>query len=419
MSIQNRIAAMGASAALALVSGCGDKEACPNPGDICTVAGTGTSGFTGDGSSALEADLYFPMDVAVGPDKLLYIVDWNNHRLRRVDANGKMETIAGSGELGDSIGIELESSFNHPTNLTFDPQGRVLIAAWHNSRIKRIDPATKVVENICGTGKRWYSGDDGPAMTADLDLPSSVAIGEDGSIFVMDQANQMIRRIDSTGTIHRFAGQCIVGVPADENDKPQPCPVAEGKPANGKLVYGLDKDPAACTEYRVCGRSFGGDNGPALEARLGQPVGQAAAPAGRLVFDKAGNLLFADTSNNRIRKIDRNGIITTIAGSGERGYGGDGGAATAAKLNTPVDVEIGPEGDIYFTDTGNSCVRAINAEGIVRTAVGTCGKPGEAGDGAPAAKALLDSPYGIAFDHDGNMFIADTQNSRIRKVRKQ
>jgi sugar lactone lactonase YvrE len=166
----------------------------------------------------------------------------------------------------------------------------------------------------------------------------------------------------------------------------------------------------------ACRAAFGGDDGPALEARFAMPVGQAADPAGRIVFDEAGNLYFADSRNHRIRRIGADGVVTTVAGSGQPGYAGDGGPATAARIHTPVDVELGPEGALYFTDTRNSCIRRVRTDGVIETVAGRCGERGDSGDGGPATQALLDRPYGIGFDREGQLYIADTNNNRLRKV---
>lgn len=383
---------------------CGTDEeprpTCVAKGDICTVAGTGVAGFAGDEGQAINADFYMPMDMLVAADGTLYVVDWNNHRLRSVDPKGVVRTLAGDGVLGDDEGLEREASFNHPTNLTWDPLGRIVIAAWHNSRVKRYDPATSRIENICGTGKRAYGGDGGLANVADLDLPSSVVYDAEGTLFIMDQANQIIRKVDAAGVITRVAGQCIAGTCA-AGEEPVQCP------NSGKMACG-----GKCGE--PCAATFGGDGGPATLARLAQPVGQAADPGGRMTFDAQGNLYFADTKNHRIRRIGTDGVINTVVGTGERGTTPDGDAL-ATKLNRPVDVEVAPDGTLYFTDTGNSCVRALK-DGRVTTVAGQCGTRGGTGDGGPATAALLDSSYGITFDRDGNLFIADTVNSRVRKV---
>lgn len=387
-----------------LGAGCGGPPECKEIGDICTIAGTGAAGFNGD-LPPHETDLYLPMDVLVGSDERVWFLDWNNHRLRVIEED-VVRTLAGNGELGDDVGLELESSFNHPTSLAFDPQGRIVIAAWHNSRVKRFDLGTEKVENICGNGKRTYTGENGPASEAGLDLPSAIAFDADGLMYIMDQANQMIRVVDENGIIRRFAGQCRIGI-CGEGEEPVKCPNSD------RMACGFELNPNVCSQ--ACDAGYGGDGGPALEALIAQPVGQAADPGGRLAFDSQGNLFFADTKNHRIRRISTDGTITTVAGNGLRGVSKDG-PATQTPLNRPVDVEVGKDGRLYFTDTGNSCVRVIEADGTTRTIAGRCGEHGGTGDGEAASAALLDRPYGLSFDRHGNLFIADTQNGRIRKV---
>lgn len=400
----------GAIFAAAATAGCTGDEACdPSGGNICTIAGTGAAGYLGDETPAVRADLYLPMDAAYGPDGLLYIVDWNNHRLRNVDAQGVIHTVAGTGRLGDGPdGAALEHDFNHPTDIVFDAQGRLIIAAWHNSKLKRFDPSAGTVQDICGTGRRTYTGDEGPARMADLDLPASIAFHPDGRLFVMDQANQVIRYIDGDDTIHRFAGQCIIG----ERQMDEELVRCEG---TDKYTTQLDEDPMACS--KACSPAFGGDDGPALEMRMSQPFGQQADPAGHIVFDARGNLFFADTKNNRIRRIDaETGEVTTYAGNGEAGFAGDGGPATEAQLDNPVDILFDAAGTLYIAEVMSSCVRAVDPDGTIRTAVGVCGQRGFSGDGGPATEARLDRPYGLAMDRDGNLLVADTHNHRLRLV---
>jgi sugar lactone lactonase YvrE len=191
-------------------------------------------------------------------------------------------------------------------------------------------------------------------------------------LYIADQANQRIRRVDSMGNINTVVG---TGMPG-----------------------------------------FSGDGGPALMAQLNNPVGQAAAPAGRIVFDTSGNLYIADTGNHRVRRVDASGVITTVAGNGTAGTSGDGGPATNAQLNAPADVEIGPDGTLYIADTQNSCVRAVGTNGNIRTVAGICGMRGFFGDGGSPTTALLDRPYGVESDSFGNLWISDTYNQRIRLV---
>lgn len=343
---------------------------CPAP-VIRTIAGNGLAGYDGDGRDPLSTAFYLPQDLTVGPDRLLYLVDWNNHRLRRI-RDGKVETIAGTGELGDAEdGDALYVQFNHPTNVAFDRQGRMLIAAWHNSLVKRMDFTTGRIENVAGTGARAFGGDGGPANQASLDLPSSVACDSQGNILVSDQANYRIRLIDPDGVIHTICGTSVPG--------------------------------------------YSGDGGPAILAQLRAPKGQAAPPTGRIALDAMDQIYIADTGNHAIRLIDRAGIIHTIAGTGEPGYSGDGGPASSAQLNTPSDVAVGRDGSVYVADTMNNAIRRIRPDGIIETIAGN-GAQGFGGDGGPATEAQLDRPYGVEVAPNGHVLIADTHNHRFRVV---
>ena len=216
----------------------------------------------------------------------------------------------------------------------------------------------------------------------------SVLFDPDGNLLVSDQANQRIRRIDPSGTITTVAG-------------------------SGR-------------------RGFAGDGGPALEAEFALPVGQRGHPAGHIALAPDGTLYLADTENNRIRRIGPDGIVSTVAGRGSYGAGGDGGPAVAAELAYPVDIALSPEGILHIADTENNCVRKVE-DGVIRTVVGVCGACGPSlddpcrcppsdaaciGDGGPAGAARLKRPTGIAFDADGNLYVADTLNHRIRVVHR-
>lgn len=340
---------------------------------ITTVIGNGLAGDNGDGLSGTETALYLVQDVTVGPDGDLYFVDWNNHKIRRL-ADGVVETIAGTGELGaadDGYGPEIQ--FNHPTNLAFDSNGDLIIAAWHNSLVKRMNLATGYAVTIAGTGARSFNGDDIPGTEAFLDLPSSVAFDPGtGNILISDQANFRIRLLEPNGVIHTICGD---GIP----------------------------------EYY-------GDGIRAEEARINSPKGQAAAPAGRLTLTAQGEIIIADTGNHVVRRINGAGIISLVAGTpGLAGYAGDGGPATAAMLSTPSDVAVLPDGSIIVADTMNHAVRVIAPDGTISTLAGT-GQRGFDGDGGPADEALLDRPYGVTVGPDGTVYVADTHNHRIRRI---
>ena len=387
-------------ALLLILSACGETPSGPSIpyGRIETFAGTGDAGKGPEEAPPLQALFYLPQDLTYGPDGRLYILDWNNHRVRvttkasdktrqqhpryrgRV-AKGNVTTLIGTGELGDApAGPAREIGLNHPTHISFDPLGRLILTAWHNSMILRYDFATDYIEPICGTGERTYSGDGGPAALATINLPSATAFDPLGRMYISDQENQRIRMVDTDGTIHTVVGT--------------------GEPG------------------------FSGDGGPADQARIYAPIGQAAPPTSRIATDEFGNLYIADTFNNRIRKVDyATGIITTIAGNGNptpylTSGREEGAAALAVALSWPCDVAIDTEGRVFFADTFNHCVSYIDLDGALYTAAGQCGKSGDIGDGGHPQSALLNRPYGIELDPDDNLYIADTRNHRIRLVRK-
>lgn len=399
--------------AIATLAGCdpepGVEHCTPASGTICTVAGVDYAGFGGDDGPAKDAAIYLPQDMTVGPDGHVYLLDWNNHRVRRIDsASGVIETVAGTGLLGDGPpGPALEADFNHPTNIVFDSAGKMIIAAWHNSRIKVVDLDTAELVDTCGTGARAYKGDGGPAKDAALDLPASVALDADDNLFIMDQANQVIRKVTPDGVITRVAGSCLVNECKD-GQVPELCP------ETNKYACDIAGQPDACK--KACQPAFGGDGGPALEMRMAQPFGQQADPAGRMAIDADGNIYFADTDNHRVRRIDAaTNIVETVAGNGTHGFAGDGGKATEAELYRPVDVALAEDGTLFVSDTFNSCVRAIK-DGIMTTVAGQCGQRGFGGDGGDPAAAKLDRPYGIALAPSGELYIADTYNHRVRVV---
>lgn len=395
---------------------------------ICTVAGNGENGYDRDADTsvipALKAKMSLPQDTLTAEDGTTYILDWNNHRLRRLDTSGDLHWVAGRGELGGSLDDPAFGDFNHPTNIIFDEgEQNIVMAAWHNSKIRTVNVESGEVADSCGDGKRAYFGDEAPAAQASLDLPASVAWDPDGNLVIMDQANQVLRYVDPDGIIHLLAGQCIVDTPAPggpgpcpAGEQPQRCPDGPNGPS-GKFTCG---DPA---EYcsKPCTPGYSGDEIPATEMRMAQPFGQSASPAGRIVYDPSGNLYFADTGNHLIRMIDTDGIVHRVAGKAPvdgvpvSGYSGDGGAALDATLNYPVDLAFDDAGTLYLSDVQNHCVRAIDPDGIIRTVVGQCGVKGYEGDGGPPADALLNLPFGIEWVA-GKLVVSDTGNGVIRTV---
>jgi hypothetical protein len=230
----------------------------------------------------------------------------------------------------------------------------------------------------------------------------------------MDQANQVIRRVDrETLTIDRIAGVCVARRPGGCGDQAlELCPGGSGK---------LSCDPLACGN--PCDTAYGGDGGPAIDMRMAQPFGQSALPGGRMLYSPTGELYFADASNNLIRKIGTDGVVTLVAGTApidgevQVGYAGDGGPATSALLNNPVDLALGADGTLYFSDVNNHCIRSVDPGGTINSVVGVCGTPSPIGDlgqgGGALDEVLLKLPFGLEIDGD-NLYIADMGNSVIR-----
>ncbi|MBA3542738.1 MAG: hypothetical protein H0T79_24185 [Deltaproteobacteria bacterium] len=404
-----------------LSSGCGDNTAghCDPevPGTICTVIGNTQAGYDGDqDQDALDARMFLPQDTVVASDGTLYLLDWNNHRVRSWHpSDNVLRWVAGRGELGGTLDDPANDDFNHPTGLLLSKdESSLLIAAWHNSKIRTIDLASQTITETCGDGRRAYFGDEGLGSTSALDLPSSIAWNPANELVILDQANQVIRRVDAAGIIHRVAGQCVVEATA-------PCAVGEipaqcGQPGSGKFFCGGNQ--ADC--FKACTPAYATSTNP-LELRMAQPFGQSADPGGRIEYDAAGNLYFADTSNHLIRRITPARVDSIVVGVApvdkvaQSGTSPDGTLGTETKLDRPTDLAIAADGTLYFSDVYNHCVRKLATDGKVYTVAGECGVKGFDGDGAAPTTAHLKLPYGIALVGP-KLFIADTGNHVIRVV---
>ncbi|MFD5268983.1 RICIN domain-containing protein [Streptomyces sp. NPDC058335] len=283
----------------------GDEHYAPT---ISTMAGTGAAGFKGDNEPAVAAQLNRPYGIAVDGTGTLYFSDFNNHRVRKITTDGKISTVAGTGVAG-------------------------------------------------------FSGDNGPAVSAQLNYPREVAVDSTGAVYIADTNNHRVRKITADGRISTVAG---TGAAA-----------------------------------------FGGDDGPATAARLHTPLGVAV--------DSTGTLYISDHGNHRVRKITTDGKISTLAGTGVAGFAGDGGPAVAAQLKTPYAVAVDRAGGLYIADGGNHRVRKVAADGKITTVAGT-GAAGFGGDGGPAASAQLYNPFGLAVDCVDALYIADHVNNRVRRI---
>lgn len=369
---------------------CGDP--CRDAGTICTVAGDGLAGYNGDAVPLDEARLYFPTDVTARPGTdELYVTDWNNEKIRRI-GDGVISAAVGADLPGDGApggGDRVDpgapgtaTSLNHPVQSEFGPDGRLYISAWHNHKIRRWDPEIDAVRIVVantdpddGNGANaGFGGDGGLAEDALVWFPSSIAFAPDGSYYFVDQKNLRIRHVDLDGMIDTVCG---CGDPG----------LIDGMPL--EATFQFSEDPTSL-----------------------QPV-----PGGAVETDADGIIYVADTWNHAIRRVDLEaGTVETIAGTGQPGYTGDGGAAVDAQIYAPVDVELGPDGRLYVADTQNHVIRAIDLEdGSIETVAGT-GEEGMGEDGVLATESALNRPYGIEFAADGALLVADTYNSKIRRV---
>jgi uncharacterized protein (TIGR03437 family) len=334
------------------------------PGTIQTVAGNGSQTISGDGGPALQAGLNVPVDVYVDQAGNLFITDQFNNRIRKVAPNGTISTVAGTGVAGFSGdgGPAIDAEINTPTGIRGDNSGNLYIADVVNQRIRKVD-SSGIITTFAGNGNKGYGGDGGLAIDASFYNAVRVAIDPSGNVLVADQSDHRIRRIAPSGFITTIAGN---GVGA-----------------------------------------FSGDGGPAINASLNNPTAVAV--------DGGGVIYISDQFNQRIRKIALDGTITTIAGNGNPGFGGDGGPANAAILNYPGGITVDAAGNLYFNDDINFRTRMIAANGTINTIAGS-GTQGFSGDGGAALAAALNGNFGVALDLLGNMYIADSTNNRIREV---
>lgn len=337
---------------------------------MTTAVGTGRPGFNGDGGAATAAALNMPFDAAFDAAGNLYFSDTSNHAVRRVDRKtGVVSTVAGNGSKGFSGdgGPASKAQLDEPYGVVLDARGNLYFADRLNRRVRRVDGATGVITTIAGDGSKRFSGDDGPGSKAGLVEPNGVALDpKQERLFIADVADHRVRVLDlATGRITTFAG------------------TGQGK--------------------------FAGDGGPALKAAI---FGARAVEVGA-----DGTVFILERQGNRLRGVDpKTGVITTRAGTGAKGYTGDGGPALTATFNGPKELAIAPSGDLFIVDTENHAIRRIDAKTGVITTVAGCGRAGGKGDEGPAASAELDRPHGVAVGPDGALYIGDTNNHRIRKV---
>jgi sugar lactone lactonase YvrE len=331
---------------------------------IFTLAGNGTMGYYGDGGPVTSAVFNSPRGVSLSPFGGIYICDTDNSRVRLVFTNGTIITFAGNGSPGfyGDGGPATSASLYRPTGVALSSTGQLYIADHNNNRIRVVNP-NGIITTFAGNGTIGFYGDGGPATSAELNYPFGIAVSSNGEVYLADTDNNRIRVVFTNGTIATFAGN---GIPA-----------------------------------------FYGDGGPATSASLYRPTGVALSSTGQLYI--------ADYYNNRIRVVNSNSIITTVAGNGIEGYNGDGGPAISAKLCQPQGVAVSSIGEVYIADTCNNRIRVVFTNGTIATFAGN-GTGGYYGDGEPATSATLNSPKGVAVSPNGEVYIADTKNNAIRVV---
>ena len=332
--------------------------------NITTVAGTGTAGYNGDGIAATSAQLFFPWGVFVDASGNVYVADESNNRIRKVTPSGNITTVAGTGVAGyNGDGISATNAqLNYPEGVFMDGSGNLYIADGY--RIRKVTPSGNIT-TVAGTGTAGYNGDGILATTAKLNLPYGLFVDASGNLYFADVLNHRVRKVTaSTGIITTIAGTGVAG--------------------------------------------YNGDGIAATTAQLDRPWG---------VFgDASGNVYIPDYLNNRIRKVNTSGNITTIAGTGTAGYNGDGILATTAQINGPWGVCVDASDNVYIADYLNNRIRKVDVStGIISTIAGT-GVAGYNGDGILATTAQLNIPFGVFVDASGNLYIGDRGNNRIRKV---
>ncbi|HXI01893.1 MAG TPA: hypothetical protein VNI57_01840 [Candidatus Saccharimonadales bacterium] len=408
-------------------------------GIITTVAGTGTAGFSGDGGPATSAMLDSPYDVAVDASGSLYISDSDNHRVRMVDgATGIITTVAGTGTAGfdGDGGPATNATLFAPVGLVLTAAGNLFIADYgtdldgpFGGRVRVVDAATGIISLYAGAGAS--SGENIPATDLQMNAPEGLDLDAAGNLFMADAGDPLfvgpeltgrLYRVDqATGLVSTYAGGALG--------------IGDGGPAADAILGGTKGlaidgsgnlfesesgpwvvrriDAVTGVITTVAGSPDAGlgtgDGGPAVMAGLYQPQG--------LALDASGDLFIADVHDQRVRRVDMTtGIIDTYVGNGTQGFSGDGGAATSASLNYPSDVAFDSSGNLYIADRLNSRIRKVDSHNKhISTAAGN-GTPGFSGDGGAAIDASLRSPQAIAFDAADNLFIADSENYRVRRV---
>ena len=456
------------------------RKLSPN-GTITTIAGNGIAGFSGDGVPALKSSLNFPAGLAFDKGNL-YVADRNNHRIRKIDSKGIISTVAGTGipECCNDNGLAVEAHLHFPSDIDVDTEGNLYISDRSNNRIRKVN-SDGIITTMAGLGKPGYGGDFGPADKALLKYPFGISLDNKGNFYIADRGNNRVRKIDQRGIITTIAGNGTHSFggdygPANQSSLAFPTDVTVDSlgtvyiaDRNNNRVRKIDRLGVITTLMGSSQTEFNGDNEISAETTLhlpfalalngedrllvvdrnhfrvrevrlqsnqvetvagngtflfrgdGGPGGGATldAPSG-IAVDSKGNVLFADRLHQRIRRVESNGIIETVIGNGKQGNEGNGRPGIEATLHLPEVLVMDREDNIYLTQrSGNAwIIRKSNAEGIITHFAGN-GRQGNTGDAGPATEASFHTISDIAADGSGNIFIADSINRNIRKIDKQ
>ncbi|MBK7995450.1 MAG: SMP-30/gluconolactonase/LRE family protein [Blastocatellia bacterium] len=390
---------------------------------ITTVVGNGRSDFSGDSGPALQASLSFPIGIFLDDKNNLLIADSFNNRIRKVDSStGNIASIAGTGDAdynGDNI-LATRASLNFPSFATMDSLGNIFISDTDNSRVRKIDINTGMISTVAGNGQDSATTDNIPAINSTVRPTEAIADGF-GNLFIADQDNNRIRRVDAkTGLITTIAGNGKANFDGDGSVATSAVfmPVEIALDNDGNLLIAdrltsqvrkVDFNTGIVTSIAGC---------PEIDCPLGDGAAATKAKLSPLdiAVDKQGNIFIADGDANRVRQIDRNGIITTIAGNGEEGFSGDGGQATQAKLSFPNGVAVDIDGNILIADSFNNRIRKVNVATRIITTIGGNGSSNSNGDGSLATKAGINFPISISVDGSNNLYITDALDNLVRRI---
>lgn len=392
---------------------------------ISTVAGNGNFGFNGDGGPATSARISSPHAVTADGGGNIYFADTDNNRIRMVDSSGIITTVVGTTISNGDNGPAINADLAGPFGLTVDRNNNLLIAGAFDHRIRRVDALTGLISTVAGNGVSGFGGDGGMATSARLNFPRHIAFDSTGNLYIADQFNFRVRRVDTNGRIATVAGTGNFGfndddIPATSAELTDISAVALDAAGNllivdtsSNLLRRVDAATGRISTLAGDGSaSFSGDGGPSQNATLDFFL------FGGVAVDSTGNIFIADSGNNRIRRIDgQTGIITTVAGNGLEKFGGDGGPAINASLGSPRGVFVDGNNNLLIVDTFNNRIRRLDTQtGIITTVAGN-GGVGYDGDGGSAISASLAKPNGVVIDKSGNLLIGDTFNNCVRAVK--